>query len=593
MIVYFADRYMNIHGQASTSLPAGITIIEDIKTEDVETGVSTFEFKLPFDSETRETVEKYTEVGNYILRSYNGENDFFTIIETEVDTKRREVYVYAEDAGLDLLNEIAREYAADKAYSIDHYINKFAYDSGFRIGVNEAKGMTRQLSWDTETTAAERLASIAEQFDGCEISYSFDIKGLGLVTKYINIYKQRGNDVGKTLRLNQDVDRIITTKSIANIATAIRVTGGTPEAEEDSEETPVPITLDGYKYDDGDFWLDGTYLKSRKALQLWTRYNAEDGNYTGYICRTFEGESTTQAELLQEALAELKRLCEIEVNYEVEVKQLPDDVRIGDRVNIVDSEGRLYLSSRILKLTTSAADQNQTVTLGEYLLKSSGISQKVVDLANKFAKTAESAKRALTVAGDAKSIANEAQAQAGSVLADVGAAHEAAEAAVTKADEAKASVDGMSDRVLEVETQSLKNAAESAKKTEVADTLGNYYTKTQAEEVIEDKTGNLSSIIGDKITTSEQGLQEQITAVTKNITIDADGITISGGNSALKLRIDNSRIVFLKGETELGYWDGDDFNTGNIVVKTTERAQFGNFAFVPRSDGSLSFFKIS
>ena len=39
MIVYFADRHMNVLGQASTILPEGMTITDDLKTEDVETGV--------------------------------------------------------------------------------------------------------------------------------------------------------------------------------------------------------------------------------------------------------------------------------------------------------------------------------------------------------------------------------------------------------------------------------------------------------------------------------------------------------------------------------------------------------------------------
>ena len=41
-----------------------------------------------------------------------------------------------------------------------------------------------------------------------------------------------------------------------------------------------------------------------------------------------------------------------------------------------------------------------------------------------------------------------------------------------------------------------------------------------------------------------------------------------------------------------GSWDGDDFYTGNIVVRVDERAQFGKLAFIPNRDGSLSFRKV-
>lgn len=61
--------------------------------------------------------------------------------------------------------------------------------------------------------------------------------------------------------------------------------------------------------------------------------------------------------------------------------RLPSGVRIGDRVNIVDDAGGLYLSARILKLETSIAEDTRTATLGEYLIQDSGIAQKVEELA--------------------------------------------------------------------------------------------------------------------------------------------------------------------------------------------------------------------
>lgn len=70
-------------------------------------------------------------------------------------------------------------------------------------------------------------------------------------------------------------------------------------------------------------------------------------------------------------------------------------------------------------------------------------------------------------------------------------------------------------------------------------------------------------------------------------------ITIGSGDSAITLELDNEiGIVFKKNGVQFGWWDGVDFHTGNIVVEVNERAQFGNFAYVPRSDGSLSFLKV-
>lgn len=450
MILYFADRHFSILGLASTGLPNGLTVIDDLKTEDIETGVAVFECTIPFDKSTRTLVESYAEVGNYLLRSHDAENEFYTIIDAEIDTKNQQAYIYAEDAGMDLLNEIVGEYEADTAYTIDHYINKFAEHSGFQIGINEVSTLYRQLSFDDEVTATERIADIAAQFDGCEVSYSFDVEGLEVVKKYINIYKERGKDIGVTLRLNQDIDSIITKKSISNLATALQCTGGTPDDAE------TPITLLGYQYDDGDFYVAGTVLKSREALAKWDRFfwkNANNEQEGGHITRLFSSDALTQAQLCEDAIAELKQFRDMEVNYKVEIPKLPDNVKVGDRVNIVDDAGGLYLSTRILQLTTSVADQEQKATLGEYLIKGSGISQKVIDLAAQFAKSTVSVKRALNIANNAKLVAEEAQKQADAAVVD-------AEKAQTAADEAK--------EVANTATQSAAQATEAANNAQAA-----------------------------------------------------------------------------------------------------------------------------
>ena len=389
MILYFANREMQILGQASTTLPDGFVILEDVKAEDVETGVASFECKIGFDKAKRLKLEEMTDAGNYLLRSNGDENEFYTIIDTEIDTKEQEIYVYAEDAGLDLLNEVVGEFAATASYTAEWYINKYTNDSGFEIGINEIpSSSTRKLSWDGEATCTERLASIAAQFGGYEISFSFAIKGMEVSNKYINIYKERGKSINEPLMLNRDIDRIITKKSVANLATALVCTGGIPNGKD------KPITLKGYSYDDGDIYVgsDGV-LRSRRANEKWSRYvwNKEPNKKAGaagYIWRQYSYDTTSQQTLCSHAITELKKICDMEVNYEIDIAKLPDTVRIGDRVDIVDDAGELYLSARILKLETSVVDGTHKATLGEYLIKDSGISQKVEDLASQFAEMA-------------------------------------------------------------------------------------------------------------------------------------------------------------------------------------------------------------
>lgn len=476
MIIYFTDRQMDVLGSASTSLPKGLSIIYDNKTEDIDTGVAIFECEVAFDNENERLCESCCEVGNYILRNNDNENEFYTITDYEKDSKKQKIYVYAEDSGLDLLNEIVGAYEADKAYSLEYYVNKFSYDSGFEIGINEAVGLTRKLSWDGEATAAERIRSVATQFDNCEISYSFDIENLQITHKYINIYKKRGKDEGIQLRLNKEIDRIITKKSIKNLATALEVTGGTPEDAEN------PITLKGYTYDDGDFYVSGSRLYSREALKKWSRYvwtnEPNQSNDLGHIVRSYSYDTTSQKELCTRSISELKKLCEIEVNYEVDISTLPDNVKIGDTVNIIDDRGELYLSTRLLKLEHSITDNEHKATLGEFLIKEDGISQTVKDLASQFALEAQSAKKALEIAKAAQVQSDAAKTQADSALSEANSASKVASAAqgvanqatasaqeaITKADAAQSAVAGVQEQVTSLETTvtSAKAAADNA-----------------------------------------------------------------------------------------------------------------------------------
>lgn len=385
MIIYFADKKLNILGMASTKLSKGFKITDDSKVQAVDTGIATLGFKIVYTSENKALLEQMTMTGNQLLCSRDGKDEVYTIIDTVEDSKNQDIEVYAEDAGLDLLNEIAGPFESAEAKPISWYIEKWTKDSGFEIGINEISDRSRKLSWDGEATVTERLASLSKQFDA-EVSYSFDIKGLTVAHKYINIHKRRGKDVKEELRLNRDIDRIVVKKSISNLATALIVKGGTPEGQNE------PITLKGYVYDDGDFYVDADgRLCSRTALAKWGRISeitSEDGlkktQTFKHITKTYSYDTVVQKTLCSHAIGNLKKIRDIEENYEIDINRLPENISIGDRINIIDEAGKLYLSARLLKLEESIDEGMQKATLGEYLIQDSGIYQSIVDLANEL-----------------------------------------------------------------------------------------------------------------------------------------------------------------------------------------------------------------
>lgn len=375
MIVYFADRKFNILGMATTSLDKGLMIEADRTSEAVENGVVTFECDIGFDVETRAAVRKMCKAGNFLLRHNKFGGEFYTILDSESDTDRCVYQLYCENAGMDLINATACAYAADQAYPAAHYFNRWIDGTGFKIGVNEISDLKRKLEWSGESTVTQRLASVATQFDNAEISYSFTIKNMRVTDLYVNIWRKRGKSVNSQLRLDRDIDKLVEKTSVSELATALYVKGGTPDGESE------PITLSGYSYDDGDFFIDASgRVVSRSAQNKW----GKTWGVENVICKTFSFETTSKPELCTRAIEELKKLREPVVTYEAEILQLPDDIAVGDRIDIVDDAGETYVSSRILKIETSVTQQKTTVSLGEFIRKDSGISERIDEIVEKF-----------------------------------------------------------------------------------------------------------------------------------------------------------------------------------------------------------------
>jgi hypothetical protein len=115
------------------------------------------------------------------------------------------------------------------------------------------------------------------------------------------------------------------------------------------------------------------------------------------------------------------------------------------------------------------------------------------------------------------------------------------------------------------------------------------------EKLINERTTELSQR-ADGLDLTISGVDEKVDGIKsdiyKHFSFSEDGLVISAGENQMSIRIDNDLIIFEKNGVFFGWWDGIDFHTGNIAIDVTERAQFGNFAFVPRSDGSLSFLKV-
>lgn len=406
MIIYFANRKLSILGMASTSLPNGLRIFDDLTTEDVESGVNTFSCSIDANDQSRQVLEDAIKEGHYIIKNsgdafLDAESTYdslYQIVETEFNNETETMYLYAEDAGLELLNKVVPSVTLTNK-TLVQMIQQFA-PSDWHIKTLGTPSGTKTYTWEGENTATERIQSVANLFN-CEVYYSFDIERLKVTAKNINVVGKRGSQKPiAQLKMNYDISRIVTKKSILNMATALSVTGGIPNGSE------TPINLKGYSYSytdsKGDLYqVDSTTGQMRNKTQMNAWSSSLDSD--GLICKSFSYDTTDKATLAGQARAKLQQLSYPEVNYEVNVINYPQGTKVGDRVNIVDDAGNLYLDSRILKLETSVANDRIVATFGDNLIKTSGISaiieQYAQDFSNKVKNGLDSANIAIISSG--------------------------------------------------------------------------------------------------------------------------------------------------------------------------------------------------
>ena len=386
MDFYFTDRKFNFLGIASTSNEAPISIYNDKDELSISAAARTIEGTLIFSDKERDQVKVMANYGNYILyKDENGQSVFMTIMEIEHDPKEGEHFIRAEDAGMDLINGLVDAYNAPKAMTFAEYFKLFAGDTGFEIGINEISNLSRTLKWESESqTILTRLLSLATQFDNAEISFSFEITGTQVVKRFVDVRKKRGADNRVTLYMDKDINNIVTKANIYDLCTAIVATGGTPEGKNE------PINLKGYNYKDpnGRFVLNKTtgVMLDMESVKIWSRLlsNNNPNPNAGHIQRVKTYETTDQKTLCDNVIRELEKASQPAINYETDIANLPDNVKIGDTIYLVDENEKLFLSARVLELTRCYSTNEYKATLGDYLIQDGGISQSLKELADQL-----------------------------------------------------------------------------------------------------------------------------------------------------------------------------------------------------------------
>lgn len=164
------------------------------------------------------------------------------------------------------------------------------------------------------------------------------------------------------------------------------------------------------------------------------------------------------------------------------------------------------------------------------------------------------------------------------------------------------------DKVDSVESTLLNEFRESmtsiTRNTEeiVMSALSKYVQESELEElretfesefaVMADRIAMNFNATTEKLTTVDGELQTVYEELHKYFEFTANGLTIKAGENEAKIVLDNDIIYFEVNGQRKTVLDTDSLKTGSIYVDLDETAQFGNYAFVPRSNGSLDFLKV-
>ncbi|OXS93964.1 phage tail protein, partial [Lacticaseibacillus rhamnosus] len=237
-------------------------------------------------------------------------------------------------------------------------------DSGWEIGINEFPDNVRTLEWTSEESSLARIIAVAKDFDAV-LSFGFEFVGTNLVKRVINIRHETAGDSLISFEMNKDINNIVTHLDTYDMETSIKAYGAVPEST-DGSTNQDPINLIGYNWTDptGQFVLDQYgFLHDTIAVQKYSRLlsnsNPNPKQSDWNRVKTFDSKS--QAELLQAALADLKKYNHPNETYDIDLVNSPY-VPLNQTVHIADENQQLFLSAKVLSIQRSRANHSVKLT---------------------------------------------------------------------------------------------------------------------------------------------------------------------------------------------------------------------------------------
>lgn len=366
---------------------------------------------------------------------------------------------------------------------------------------------------------------------------------------YLDYADKFGTTKNTTIELGKNLKSVSQTFDSSKIITRL-IPLGAKQTDDDGNETENRLTVSSVNN-------DLIYVEDATAKQLY-----------GNIYNTVVWDDVTNANnLLTKAQNYLIENNNIQVNNTVNALNLylldldVDDLVLGNSYTVKNSLLGLNSTLRIIKLNIDVLEPyNSTFDMGDTVQKMSdrlvNINKEVSTISNNVSVATSTFKNNLN---------------------DVNNYVETTMSSITQSE---------SELVLQVQ----KNTTDISDGIEFNNDVRNILSMDA------DGTTMIFSDINQSIETVGNTSSSQYNEIKEYIRFE-DGNIILGKEDQqhpLTLTIENDIISFKKNGVVVSYWSltENKFKVGNLKVDVEERAQLGNFAFVPRSNGSLSFLKV-
>lgn len=324
----------------------------DTWTRSLETGSSTFEFtvfKKAIKSDTAlSKAYQYLNERAWVSFRYHGRTYLFNVMT--VEENEQTIKCYCENLNLELINEHANPYKAERAMSFIEYCQEMGLlgFSNLSVGINEISDRRRTLEWEGQDTNLARLLSLAHKFDA-EIEFETHLNADSSIKSFrVNVYQENDENHQGVGRVRNDI-QLTYGKNLTSITrkvdktgifNAIRPTGKRRVKNEKGEEVEEVVTLQGLEpwsvMRDGilEFYQRNESLYAPISMQMYPSVFSPSTFDDQWIRKDFSYETDNPKELRRLAYNELKKHCYPAVTYEVDGFI---DVEIGDTIKIYDN----------------------------------------------------------------------------------------------------------------------------------------------------------------------------------------------------------------------------------------------------------------